>query len=86
MLGAIGVVLQNVDVALGLDCSPVRVVGIGSGSACSGTTVSCTNGVIVRCLFAVAVFEVLTRCWLGGLGQHRYWLRARHPLNVLVKV
>ena len=47
LLGLLGVVLQDVNVGLGLDCSPISVVGVGSGSACSGTTVSCTNGVVV---------------------------------------
>ena len=47
LLGLLGIVLQDVDVTLGLDCSPITVVGVGSGSACSGTTVSCSNGVVV---------------------------------------
>lgn len=47
LLGLLGVVLDDLNVLLALDCSPVSVVGVGSGSACSGTTVSCSNGVVV---------------------------------------
>ncbi|GJE94397.1 fungal hydrophobin [Phanerochaete sordida] len=46
LLGLLGIVLQDVDVLLALDCSPISVVGVGSGSECSGTTVSCSNGVV----------------------------------------
>ncbi|GJE95128.1 fungal hydrophobin [Phanerochaete sordida] len=46
ILKGLGVVLQDVDVLIGLTCSPISVVGVGSGSECSGTTVSCSNGII----------------------------------------
>lgn len=48
ILKAIGVDLSDLNVLLGLTCSPISVVGVGSGSACSGSTVSCTDGVVVR--------------------------------------
>ena len=48
ILKAIGVAVQDVTALIGLTCSPISVVGVGSGSECSGTTVSCTDGVIVR--------------------------------------
>ena len=47
ILKAIGVDLSDLNVLLGLTCSPISVVGIGSGSECSGTTVSCSDGVVV---------------------------------------
>ncbi|GJE95378.1 fungal hydrophobin [Phanerochaete sordida] len=46
ILKAIGVDASDVSGLIGLTCSPISVVGVGSGSECSGTTVSCSNGVI----------------------------------------
>ena len=48
ILAGLGVVVQDIDALVGLTCSPISVIGVGTGSACSGTTVSCTNGVVVR--------------------------------------
>ena len=47
ILKTIGVDLSDLNVLLGLTCSPISVIGVGTGSACSGTTVSCSNGVVV---------------------------------------
>ncbi len=33
LLGLLGVVVQGVDVLLGLNCSPITVIGVGSGSS-----------------------------------------------------
>ncbi|GJE88780.1 hydrophobin family protein [Phanerochaete sordida] len=59
ILKSIGVVVQDVNALVGLDCSPISVVGVGSGSACSGTTVSCSNGIFgsigVGCVPVTAV-------------------------------
>ncbi|KAI0812429.1 hydrophobin-251 [Irpex lacteus] len=46
ILKGLGVDLSNLDVLLGLTCSPITVIGVGSGSECSGSTVSCSNGVV----------------------------------------
>ncbi|KIP11930.1 hydrophobin, mutated [Phlebiopsis gigantea 11061_1 CR5-6] len=46
LLGLLGIDLSDLNVLLGLTCSPISVVGVGSGTECSGTTVSCTNGVV----------------------------------------
>ncbi|KAI0746819.1 fungal hydrophobin-domain-containing protein [Daedaleopsis nitida] len=43
LLGLLGIVVEGVDVLLGLDCSPITVIGVGSGSACSANTVCCQN-------------------------------------------
>ena len=49
ILGLLGVVVQDLNVLLGLDCSPISVVGVGSGSACSAQTVCCENNSFVSC-------------------------------------
>ncbi|KAI0737159.1 hypothetical protein C8Q80DRAFT_1276631 [Daedaleopsis nitida] len=46
VLSAIGVVIQNVDALVGLQCSPITVVGLGQ-SACSAHTVCCENNSVV---------------------------------------
>nr|QTF98737.1 hydrophobin HGFII [Grifola frondosa] len=43
LLGLLGVVVQSVDVVLGLNCSPISVIGVGSGSACDASPVCCEN-------------------------------------------
>ncbi|KAI0767909.1 fungal hydrophobin [Irpex lacteus] len=42
-LGLVGVVVQDLNVLLGLGCSPISVVGVGSGSACDASPVCCEN-------------------------------------------
>ncbi|RDX51667.1 fungal hydrophobin [Lentinus brumalis] len=42
LLGLLGVVVQGVDVLVGLTCSPISVVGVGS-SSCSSNVVCCEN-------------------------------------------
>ena len=48
ILKSIGISLSDLDVLLGLTCSPITVIGVGSGDTCSGTTVSCSSGIKVR--------------------------------------
>ncbi|KAI0667102.1 hydrophobin 2 [Trametes maxima] len=43
LLGLLGIVLQDVTALVGLDCSPINVVGVGSGNACSANVVCCQN-------------------------------------------
>ncbi|EMD41238.1 hypothetical protein CERSUDRAFT_127881 [Gelatoporia subvermispora B] len=43
VLGGLGVVIQDITAIVGVNCSPITVIGIGSGNACSGTTVSCSS-------------------------------------------
>ncbi|KAI0653913.1 fungal hydrophobin-domain-containing protein [Cubamyces menziesii] len=43
LLGLLGIVLGDITGLIGLDCSPINVVGIGSGNACSANAVCCTN-------------------------------------------
>ncbi|KAI0350766.1 fungal hydrophobin [Trametes cingulata] len=43
ILAALGVVLQDVNVPVGLTCSPISVVGVGDANACSANTVCCDD-------------------------------------------
>ncbi|KAI8974199.1 hydrophobin 1 [Trametes punicea] len=43
LLGLLGIVVQDANVILGLDCSPISVVGVGTGNACSANTVCCED-------------------------------------------
>ncbi|KAI0682986.1 fungal hydrophobin-domain-containing protein [Cytidiella melzeri] len=43
LLGLLGLVVTEVDILLGLDCSPIPVIAVGSGDACSATPVCCEN-------------------------------------------
>ncbi|KAI0770144.1 hydrophobin, partial [Fomes fomentarius] len=43
ILSLLGIVLQDVTANIGLDCSPLSVVGVGSGSACKASPVCCEN-------------------------------------------
>lgn len=47
-MGLLGIILEGVDVLLGLDCSAVTVVGVGSSGSCDGTVVCCENNAAVR--------------------------------------
>ncbi|KAI0737157.1 fungal hydrophobin-domain-containing protein [Daedaleopsis nitida] len=43
ILAALGVVVQDVTAMVGLSCSPITAIGVGSGSSCSANTVCCEN-------------------------------------------
>lgn len=43
LLGLLGIVVSDVTALVGLTCSPITVVGIGSGSECSANVVCCEN-------------------------------------------
>ncbi|OJT07045.1 Fruiting body protein SC3 [Trametes pubescens] len=47
LLSLLGVVVQGVDVLVGLDCSPISVVGIASGNSCNAHAVCCENNDLV---------------------------------------
>ncbi|KAJ3490886.1 hypothetical protein NLJ89_g11395 [Agrocybe chaxingu] len=42
LLGLLGVVVQGVDVLIGVTCTPISVIGIG-GNSCTAQPVCCTN-------------------------------------------
>ncbi|OBZ78118.1 Fruiting body protein SC3 [Grifola frondosa] len=41
--GLLGIVLGPIEGLIGLGCSPISVIGVGSGSACDASPVCCTN-------------------------------------------
>ncbi|KAI0635181.1 fungal hydrophobin-domain-containing protein [Trametes polyzona] len=43
LLGLLGVVVEGLDALIGLQCSPLSVVGVGAGNSCSANTVCCEN-------------------------------------------
>ncbi|RPD53863.1 fungal hydrophobin [Lentinus tigrinus ALCF2SS1-7] len=43
ILASIGVVVQDVNALVGLTCSPVTVIGVGTGDSCDAQTVCCEN-------------------------------------------
>ncbi|KAH9887996.1 hydrophobin [Cubamyces lactineus] len=43
LLGLLGVVVEDLTASVGLQCSPISVIGAGSGAACSATPVCCEN-------------------------------------------
>ncbi|KAI0765930.1 hydrophobin [Trametes elegans] len=43
LLGLLGVVLDDITASVGLQCSPINVIGAGAGNACSSTPVCCQN-------------------------------------------
>ncbi|RPD71287.1 hypothetical protein L226DRAFT_468823, partial [Lentinus tigrinus ALCF2SS1-7] len=42
VLKGLGISVQDVNALVGLNCSPITVIGVGSGE-CSGTSISCDN-------------------------------------------
>lgn len=47
LLGLLGIVLDGVDALIGLDCSPITVIGVGSGGSCDANAVCCQNNNVV---------------------------------------
>ncbi|KAI0738361.1 fungal hydrophobin [Daedaleopsis nitida] len=43
LLSLLGIVVQGVDVLVGLTCSPLTVVGVGAGGSCNAQTVCCED-------------------------------------------
>ncbi|RDX54522.1 fungal hydrophobin [Lentinus brumalis] len=43
ILGLLGIILQDLNVLVGLDCSPITVIGVGTGNTCNAQTVCCDN-------------------------------------------
>jgi len=42
LLGLLGIILQDLNLNIGIGCSPISVVGVG-GNACTATPVCCQN-------------------------------------------
>lgn len=60
ILGLLGVVLSDLSILLGLECSPINIIGVGSGNACSATTVCCQNNAVVSDMSGGTLAQVLT--------------------------
>ncbi|KAH9940197.1 hydrophobin [Epithele typhae] len=43
ILASIGVIVQDVDALVGLTCSPITVIGVGSGGSCDASAVCCED-------------------------------------------
>ncbi|KAI0350770.1 fungal hydrophobin [Trametes cingulata] len=43
LLDAVGVVVQDLNLPIGIACAPITGVGVGTGSACSEVTVCCED-------------------------------------------
>ncbi|EJD00348.1 hydrophobin-domain-containing protein [Fomitiporia mediterranea MF3/22] len=42
-LGLLGIVLQDVNIPIGITCNPISVLGLGSSGTCNAQTVCCEN-------------------------------------------
>ena len=68
ILGLLGINLQDVTGMIGLQCSPLSVIGLGGGSACSQQPVCCQNNNVVSVIYSCSrVEERLTTLMKGGL-------------------
>ena len=53
LLSALGLNLQDTTAQLGLGCSPISAIGVGSGNACASNAVCCQNNNVVSVIFPV---------------------------------
>ncbi len=74
LLGLLGIVLQDTNVLLGVDCSPITVIGVGSGSACSANAVCCENNNVVSMSYCTTVSGLTLSIRTGWSAFN--WLRA----------
>ncbi|THH11333.1 hypothetical protein EW146_g8077 [Bondarzewia mesenterica] len=54
ILALLGIVVDEISVLVGFGCSPISIIGIGSGGTCAQQPVCCTNAIFgglinVRC-------------------------------------
>ena len=54
-LAGLGVNVQDITGQIGLQCSPLSVVGVGAGNGCSASPVCCQNNNVV------SIFSLSTR-------------------------
>ena len=86
MLSVIGVVVEGVDALVGLDCSAISVVGVGSGNSCNAHAVCCPENNVVRPFFGSHIGETEHSLadTLGRRCLHR--LRPGHRLEAAFAV
>ena len=81
LLSILGLNLQDTTAQLGLGCSPISAVGVGSGNACEAQTVCCENNNVVSAhSYSLDVKWVLTRDVDAGR-RCVHWLLTRVALS-----
>lgn len=50
LLGLVGATVQDVTAKIGLGCSPISAIGVGSGNACQAQPVCCQNNNVVSAI------------------------------------
>ena len=82
ILALLGIVLQDVNAAVGLDCSPITVIGVGTGNSCSANVVCCQNNNVVRIRFLhTYIAQYLTAPFILKGWPHLYRLRPGFALS-----
>ena len=74
LLTLLGVVVGSLTFPIGLNCSPITGIGIGSGNACSSVTVCCENNAVVSIFtndrIDLYLHRVIGRDYLDRLHPH----------------
>ena len=57
LLTGLGIVVQDVNVPIGVTCNPISVIGVGTGNACSANAVCCDNNNTVSVFLSPATLR-----------------------------
>ena len=67
LLSLLGVDLKGVTAQLGLGCSPISAIGVGSGKACASNAVCCQNNNVVSVLrLYLGCLNIADTLWTQG--------------------